>query len=544
MWRRNLSFACFCLVAVAVVVNYVLPRRKFAGQRSLVFSTEGQSVRRGNSDFDQVVERLNSQYEQHWKKCGLTPAARADKLTLARRMSLGLTGTVPSLEEIRELEQLEQHEFADRWLDYLLQDRRYGDHVAERIARSLVGVEEGPFLIFRRRRFVSWLSDRLMENTPFDQLTREIVASSGLWTDSPGVNFLTVTTNPEIEDRPDPVRLAGRTTRAFLGVRLDCMQCHDDNLEGDWLQSDFHGLAAFYNDPTPTIVGIVDKDRPYEYQYLDEDESQVVVPSVPFNTRLLPADGTPRERLAAWITHPENRPFARATVNRTWAILFGKPLHGPIDDVPLEGPYPPGMEFLADDLIDHSFDLARLFRLIVASDVFQIDSRAAHELTAEHEAAWASFPITRLRPEQMAGALLQSARLNTVDGGSHVLLRLARFGETNDFVRDYGDSGEDEFTPQGGTIPQRLVMMNGFLVQERTKRELLANAATRIARLANNDRSAVATAYLTVLTRHPSSDEVDYFCRQWTDRNELDRPEQLADLCWTLINSSEFAWNH
>lgn len=549
MWRRNVGFVVFCLVAIGAVVMYVAPRRKFAGGEALeeryVSHSAAPGLRPGLADEDlrQIVSRLDSEFARHWERHGLQPAPQADPLTIARRLSLALTGTIPSLEEIKQLETLPIETAADVWLEYLLADRRYGDHVAERFARALVGVEQGPFLIFRRRRFVSWLSDQLMERTPYDRMVREMVTSSGLWTDTPAVNFLTVTSNDELEGRPDPVRLAGRTARAFLGLRLDCMQCHDDNLGGAWEQSDFHQLAAFFNQPTPSIVGIVDKERPYDFKYLYEDATETVEPRVPFLNQLQDDDGPPRWRLAQWITHPENRPFARAIVNRAWAIMFGRPLVDPIDNIPLSGPFPPGLELLADDFVYHDYDLQRLWRVIAATRVFRADSRADHDLTAVHEEQWASFPLTRLRPEQIAGALLQSARLATVDGGSHVLLRLARAGETNDFVRDYGDLGEDEFATRGGTIPQRLVMMNGNLITERLKQDLITNAATRIAVLAADDAAVVRAAFLTVLTRQPTSAEVEYFLGQW-DQRELSTQQNATDLCWTLLNSSEFCWNH
>ena len=84
-------------------------------------------------------------------------------------------------------------------------------------------------------------------------------------------------------------------------------------------------------------------------------------------------------------------------VNRIWALLFGRPLVEPIDNIPLEGPYPPGLEMLADDFVAHGYDCQRLIRVIAATDVFQRDSRADFEINLlEHEEAWAAFPLTRL----------------------------------------------------------------------------------------------------------------------------------------------------
>src|SRR5262249_42603571 len=146
------------------------------------------------------------------------------------------------LEEIRALERLPAEERIDAHLERLLSDRRFADYFAERLTRAFLGTEDGPFLIYRRRRFVYWLSDKLAENQPYDELVREIIATEGLWTDHPATNFITATA---AENGPDPVRLAARTTRAFLGVRIDCAQCHDHPFAA-WKQGDFEGLAAYF----------------------------------------------------------------------------------------------------------------------------------------------------------------------------------------------------------------------------------------------------------------------------------------------------------
>jgi hypothetical protein len=210
----------------------------------------------------------------------------------------------------------------------------------------------------------------------------------------------------------------------------------------------------------------------------------------------------------------------------------------------LEGTYPPGLETLAGDFVKHGYDIQRLIRVIAASDPFQRDSRAEFEVTIDHENAWAVFPLTRLRPEQVAGAMLQSASLSTIDADSHIIKLLTRFGQENDFVKRYGDMGENEFQDRGGTIPQRLIMLNGELVEERIKPNPVTNASTRIARLAPSDQKAVETAYLAILTRLPDPDESSYFTQQLDGVHGDERERRLADLYWTLLNSSEFSWNH
>jgi hypothetical protein len=504
-------------------------------------------------DWAATLEQLNQEFANHWRKQELKTAPPADDLAIARRLSLALTGTVPSLEEIRALERVRSEDRVEWWVSHLLEDRRFSDYVAERLARAYVGTENGPFLVYRRRRFVTWLSDHLARNTPYDELVRDLIADEGLWNGTPAVNFVTVTVQQDKKNQPDETRLAGRTARAFLAMRIDCLQCHDDKLgtiligdEGKvrtGLQSDFHQLAAFFSQAELSLVGIHDGGDQYKFKYLNAEKEVVVPPQVPFAAAIRDGHGTRREQLARWVTHPENRAFARATVNRIWALMYGRPLVEPIDDIPLHGVYPPGLELLADDFVGHGYDLHRLIRLIAASAPFQRASQADFEITDAHEEHWAVFPLSRLRPEQVAGSLVQGASLSTIDADAHILSRLVKFGQTNDFVTRYGDIGEDEFAHRAGTIPQRLLMMNGNLVKERTDFNLVMNAASRIAVLTSDNDRAVEAAYLSLLTRRPTEEERAHFVSR-LPQGGGERVKAIEDLYWVLINSTEFSWNH
>jgi hypothetical protein len=141
----------------------------------------------------------------------------------------------------------------------------------------------------------------------------------------------------------------------------------------------------------------------------------------------------------------------------------------------------------------------------------------------------------------VVGGLLQAASVTTIDSESHVLVRAFRYGNQSEFVKRYGDSGEDELG-KGGTIPQRLLLMNGKLVHEKTKEELF-NAATRIAWMAPDDVQAVEAAYLAVLTRRPTPEEAAHFEKSLAEPGAK-RTERLEDLYWALLNSSEFSWDH
>ena len=561
MWMRNLLFLLLCASGLALVGQTLLKRERIetpAGFRSALSATPvstSDSKSLEGADPRALAREIDRQFRNSWHEHCLIPAPRADDLTIARRLSLALTGTVPSLEEIRELEKVPSADRGAWWLAHLLEDRRYADYVAERLARAYVGTENGPFIVYRRRRFVSWLADRLHDNAPYDAIVRELIADTGLWNAEPAVNFLTVTAKQEEGNRPDEIRLAARTTRAFLGMRIDCLQCHDDRLGTIVLgspdhprggtQSDFHELAAFFAQASTNLTGIQDDSRrTYKTKYLEADAEEVVAPQVPFGQEIFDGRGTRREQLARWVTHPKNKPFARATVNRIWALLFGRSLVEPIDDIPLFGKYPPGLEMLAEDFLAHGYDLKRLITIIAATEVFQLDSKADHEITPEHEARWAAFPITRLRPEQMAGSVIQASSLATINADAHLFSQLGKFFQTSEFVQRYGDLGEDEFIDRGGTIPQRLLMMNGELVKERTDQNPVQNAATRIAMVTPKNEQAVEIAYLTTLTRRPTPVEREHFTKRLADREDRNRATAMEDLYWALLNSTEFSWNH
>lgn len=549
MWARNLLFLGLCTAGMAALAANLSPSPKSPDRRPLLVFDQPPA------DLQATVERVNAALlNPNSTSAGRSLAERADDLTIARRLSLALAGTIPSLEEIRWFESLPTERRLNDWLGALLIDRRHHDYLAERLARAYVGVQDGPFVVFRRRRFVAWLADQLAENRPYDEIVAELMTESGLWTDRPATNFITVTIKPDEKKGPDPSALAARVSRAFLGIRIDCAECHDHPFE-PWKQADFQGLAAFFGQTEQGFTGIYDRGGEYRIENRVTGEMETIAPRVPYQSELLPESGELRHRLAEWATHPQNKAFSRAIANRIWALLFGRPLVEPIDDVHAGDDLPPALDILAEDFVAHGHDLRRLIQIIALSDAFTRDSRVdssavgssagSPSLAQTVPADWMVFPITRLRPEQVVGGLLQSGSLKTIDYESHILVRFARATGQNDFIKRYGDDGEEEFAPQSGTIPQRLLMMNGKQVTDKTSDSIVVNAATQIAVLAPSDERAIETAYLAVLTRRPTPAEAQYFLQKLADpSDERNRRQKVEDLVWTLLNSTEFSWNH
>ena len=503
---------------------------------------------------DDSTTRLDEWFQGRWRDEQITPAAPAKETTVLRRLSLALHGTVPSLEELRQFEADSGERRLERWTQRLLDDSRYATYFSERLGRALVGSEEGPFLAFRRDRFHAWLSEQLAANRPWDQIVTRLVTARGLPTGEPATNFITIA---QIDDEIDEEVLAGRTIRAFLGQRIDCAQCHDHFFDPRWKQTHFEGLAAFYAPARFSPLG-VDDNLKAQFEVTDHENgtSRVVEPQVPFGREWLPTEGTPRRRLAKWLTDTRNLRFDRAIVNRVWGLMFGRPFSSPVDDLPdPDDPATRALDLLAEDFRSHRRELKWLIHAIAASPPFRLDSRPhvsndsqTSELSPEelrrHEEAWAVFPLIRLRPEQVVGAMLQAASIKTIDRHSHLFTRALRFFGEQDFVQDYGDLGDEELSEQTGTIPQALLRMNGQLARDLIKAGAFG-ATTSIARATQgNDALCLKSCFEVCLGRNPSAREQAVMGGWLANTRGRRREMAVEDIFWTLFNSPEFSWNH
>ncbi len=555
----------FAVLFAVGVVFLVLKVVQVAGRVDV--STTAPVAVAAEQRVDTSVGKLNDWFRRHWENERAAVAGPADDLTVFRRLSLSLFGTVPSLEDIRTFEADTEPDRIDRWVVHMLQDSRYSDYFAERLARSLVGVEQGPFIVFRRDRLTSWLAEQLRNDVSWSEMTRDLIAAEGLWTDQPAANFITMA---RIDDEGlDENKLAGRSVRTFLGQRIDCAQCHNHPFDPEWQQADFEGLAAFFGQAAISLGGVTDypldndkKDVVYKVTDpgMSEDDARTIPAAVPFHPEWLPSQGGLRHRLADWITHRDNRRFQRAIANRLWGFMFGKPLHDPVDDLPhpVEGDED-ALDILGAEFRARGDRLSTLIRMIALSDVFRLSSEssvATDEDYAVQVRAWSVFPLVRLRPEQVIGSLYQAGHIRTIDQNSNPFVRVQKFGNENDFLKEYGDLGDDELLQQVGTIPQALLRMNGRFTAELSKVDTLS-AASQILNFSADDCAVVENSYLACLCRRPTVEELTFFTdmlnsHKPTDDNDSqessipvrDRDEVMQDLFWTLFNSPEFSWNH
>ncbi len=227
--------------------------------------------------------------------------------------------------------------------------------------------------------FEDWLAEKFAANVPYDQIVRELLLAEGRVSESgPLLFYAAVRLNPE--------ELAGRTSRAFLGVRMECAQCHDHPFDDAISQQDFWSFAAFFArisrprgkmEMTSPVLAVRDNARG---DVMIPESDEVVPPRLPGSVIELAeeAEGpSRREQLVEWLTARNNQHFAQATVNRVWAHLFGRGLVEPVDDMrPANPPISPELlDTLARDFAASGFDLRRLCRALVLTDAYQLTSR-------------------------------------------------------------------------------------------------------------------------------------------------------------------------
>lgn len=506
-----------------------------------------------------VTDVVNANLGRHWQQANLATSDPVDDLAFARRLWLDLLGTIPSLEEIREIEAMPEEGRRAKLIDRVLGDDRFAPKLAERLARIAVGAD-APVddLTYRRRRLVDWLSQQIEQHRPYDELAYELIASQGISTDTPAVNFV-------LSQEKDPIKLAARATRSFLGIRIDCAQCHNHPFT-DWKQQEFEGLAAFFAEVTTNVGGV--QDEPGKELWIDrplvEDPGDLVggampggmaadVPkrkiaaAVPFNPELLP-ENTPRRReaFAAWATHANNPYFAKAIVNRLWGWLMGRGFVEPLDELDSTVPWNKDLlDHLAADLIANDFDLERTIRAIVSSEAYTLSSRAVPDQD-EDEALdlCATYRLKPLHAEQLAAATFQATTLWTNNRSRNQLIRMANFFGRSEYVNRHAvDPGSEVPPPE--TLLQRLHIMNGEKFAERVKADDIFGVSSRIPLLATDDESAIEIAFLMTLTRRPTAAERTRLSQRLAEAGQGDeRSKFMADLVWALVNSTEFSWNH
>jgi hypothetical protein len=490
------------------------------------------------NDAAAIADSIDRHIKLRLDSAGLPHAAQSDDAEFLRRTFLDLHGVVPPAERVRRF--LDSNDDGKRieLIDELLASPRFGEYFADLWRARLLS----PLATEHRQsqRFADWLADRFNSNDGWNHVVYDLLTAAGKIDQNPAVIYL-------IEGRY-PLGVADLTdlsTRYFLGVRLNCAQCHDHPFV-EWKRQDYWGMAAFFaqiqtpgrpkkvylagveDDPKITLSSMQNSDA------IDGFQSQ---PPTFLGGQKLQADGnaTLRASLARWITSAENPYFARAMVNRMWWHFFGRGIVNPVDDMHTGNrpSHPELLEEVARRFAQSGFDLKLLCRAIIMSRTYQQTSRLGGQVDADAQ-LFLRIPIKVLTAEQLYDSLVQilgrPGKSRAID---------ARLNARYEFCQFFASDGDPDPTRYERGIQHMLRLMNSPQFAGR-------NISAFVARIAGSTSSAGKTVdelFLTILARYPTAAE-QKFVQEQVRRKDASPHDAYRELAWALLMSSEFSLNH
>ncbi len=502
----------------------------------------------------EMTQRVDELMAELWEHDGISPVEGCGDFEFLRRVYLDLTGRVPRVSEVRAFIEEVPAGRRERLVEQLLARRDHATHLAAVWRRFLLpeGVDLAQY--GGTASFEQWLTDHFRTNTPYDEVVRELLLAEGRVSESGPILFYTAL-------KLAPEALAAQTSRAFLGMRLECAQCHDHFFDNRWKQEDFWGYAAFFArisrpegkmERVSPVLRVRDTNRG-DVTLPDQDE--IVRPRYPLGETLAeePPTSSRRQELADWMTTADNPHFARAAVNRVWAHLFGRGIVEPVDDMRSDHPpvCPEVLDELAGYFVSTGFDLRDLFRVIVLSQTYQRSS-GAWDGDPSRSLQFAQMNMKSLTAEQLYDSIAVATRLAApvLEDGS--LMRQTNVSRQA-FIKQF-QAPPGEVTDYQAGIPQALTLMNGGLIQGATGLQTSGILRSLEAPFFT-DEQRIETLFLATLSRPPDDIEAQTMLEYVMSPDgepegdpagdpEGGRGERLGDILWALLNSAEFTLNH
>jgi Protein of unknown function (DUF1549)/Protein of unknown function (DUF1553) len=474
----------------------------------------------------------------------IQPSAPTDDATFFRRVSLDLTGRLPSPEGVRAFLADPQPSRLKRtkMIDKLIASPDYVDHWTVKwgdllqSTRKYLG-EKGAY------EFQQWIRDAIASNRPYDALVRELLTARGSSYDNPAANYFRVTreAKPAME----------KTTQVFLGVRMVCAQCHDHPFER-WTQNQYYQMSAFFS-----AVGIragfevgeeIVFDQRSDYEMKHPKDGRVMKPQFMLASSVAPVPDGPerREALAEWLTSKDNPYFGKAIANRMWSYFVGKGIIDPVDDIRASNPpsNPALLEALTKDFVAHGFDLRYLMRTIVSSRTYQA-SMVTNEWNANDRDNFSHAIPRRLSAEELMDAVSSAAgarpRFPDVpeDTAASQLVdpHIGKEGFLDVFGRPARESSCECERRSDFSLPQALNLVNG-----RTISDAVADSKGRVAKLilsGTSEEIIVDELYLAALSRLPTMEERQ---RGLKYLSTAAKGSRVQDFLWALLNSKAFLY--
>jgi hypothetical protein len=535
----------------------------------------------GGESFAPLHREIAESIERQLDEWEIVPAGLSSDEEFLRRVFLDLTGMIPTAEQARTFLDDAAADKRERLIEELLESPDFPIHLA-RVFDVMLIERHVPTIKSYDVPSAQWrnyLGERFADNWPWDRLVGDILRSDGAEAENAaGVKFYLVRD-------VDPDRLTRDVGRLFLGIDLQCAQCHDDPHIDGYHQADYYGIYAFFQrvtafrdtaqnrslvgekaEGTTKFVSVFTTERGETQPRLPggetipdpelETESPYVEEPGP-KSRGVPKYSR-RQKLVEQLPRPETRGFSRNIANRLWARLMGRGLIHPLDLHHPENPpsHPELLERLEEWLAEHEYDLKAFLRELTLSRTYQRASVLPEGIDEVRSDAFAVAPLRGLSPEQLSWSLLQAtghvpvfeSEANSAQGAldrwkqrSEQLAPLERRAASIAAVfAGLPGQSDDDFQP---VVDQALHLLNSptmiSLVGE--------GKGTLLERLVDVDDVALLAEemYLSVLTRRPTAEELEEIRNSLTTTGTTqERRQVLAATIWGLLLSTEFRLNH
>jgi hypothetical protein len=500
---------------------------------------------------------IDEQIQAKLQTLRMNPSAPADDATYLRRAYLDLLGILPTAAEAKAFVADAAADKRARLVDALFARPEYADFWALKWSDLLRNEER---TIDRKgvQRFHRWIRESVETNKPLDMFVRDLLSAKGSTYTNPPANYYRA--------NRDPVTRGEATAQLFLGVRLQCAQCHNHPFDR-WTQDDYYGWADVFARVDYKIIENRRTDTNDKHEFIGEQivfESQkgevtdprgdrAVKPLLLSTEKPIANDQDRLETLAEWVTSPKNPFFARAQVNRIWFHLMGRGLVDPIDDFRPTNPasHPALLDALAKDFISHGYDVRYIIRLIMRSQAYALSS-VPNDTNGDDEINYSHVVPRRLTAEQLLDAQHEVAGIPAAFAGYPVGIRAAQIPGVKVSHKKERASQSDQFLVTFGKPARQLVCEC-----ERTNETTLGQTfqfisgpeITRIAASPENrlgeliksgatDAHVIDELYWTALTRPPTADERKVLAEHIAQSS--DRRAALEDVMWALLNAKEF----
>jgi hypothetical protein len=495
------------------------------------------------------VNYIDQLVNENLHKLRILPSGICTDEEFVRRAYIDVVGIYPPPDEIRTFLADQNPKKREVLVDNLTQRKEFTElwvmKWAEllQIRSGIAGNNNQPPFYKNALLYYNWLAERIGKNIPLDDIVKELVSSTGGTVSSPAVNFY--------QTELDQLKLTENIAQVFMGMRIQCAQCHNHPFDR-WTMDDYYGFKAFFSQ-----IGRKQTDDPQEVIIYNSKggESRHFLTNAVMKPKFLGGEqpeikpGEDRRKiLAEWIASPKNPYFARNISNIVWAHFFGVGIVDPVDDVRVSNPpsNPELLDALAKNLTDYKYDFRRFVKDICTSMTYQRSTKV-NETNDSDKRNFSHALVRRVRAEILLDAISQITETPNKFQGLPLGARAVQIADgavSNYFLTTFGRAKRESVcsceVKMEPTLSQALHLMNGDAVNDRIKQ---GRVIAKLISEKKTDREIVEELYLRVFGRMPKDKE--WSAIQQTLANSADqRQPALEDTFWALMNSKEFYFNH